>query len=274
MDMTKPGTQTNILDLISMRSRVAAVTGGSGHIGSAFARALAQVGCDICILDIATDQAYEQASILQNEYDIRASAFNVDLTDEKALEAAVEHIRREHGRLDVLVNNAAYAKLALPKDGKTLEQQTVAQWEANIDVSLKGTFLATKAFVPLMCAISKGVVINIASIYGVVGPDMRLYDNTEMVNPAWYSAAKGGIIQLTRYLATTLAPEIRVNCIAPGGVWRGQPESFYSQYIARTPLRRMATEEDLCGALVYFATDLSKYVTGQVLIVDGGWTAW
>jgi NAD(P)-dependent dehydrogenase (short-subunit alcohol dehydrogenase family) len=117
-------------------------------------------------------------------------------------------------------------------------------------------------------------VINIGSIYGLLGPDMRLYDGTEMGNPAYYAAAKGGIVQLTRYWATTLAPEVRVNCVAPGGVWRQQPDSFHERYKSRTPLRRMATEEDLKGAVAYLSSDLSAYVTGHILVVDGGWTAW
>jgi len=257
-----------------MNSRVAAITGGAGQIGRTLGHALAQVGCDVCLLDIGGERAAEEAARLQDEFGIRASAFCVDLTDEKSVEAAAQHVRQHHGRLDVLINNAAYATLTLPRDGKAIGQQTLEQWQPNIDVCLLGTFLATRAFVPQLRPSKHGVIINIASIYGVVGPDMRLYDGTDMGNSAWYAAAKGGIVQLTRYFATTLAPEIRVNCIAPGGIWRNQPESFQARYIDRTPLRRMATEEDLCGAVVYFASDLSTFVTGQVLLVDGGWTAW
>ena len=95
-----------------------------------------------------------------------------------------------------------------------------------------------------------------------------------MGNPAGYAASKGGLIQLTRWLATVLAPDVRVNAIIPGGIWRNQPETFREQYVARTPLGRMGAEEDLKGAAAYLASDLSAYVTGQNLIVDGGWTAW
>ena len=95
-----------------------------------------------------------------------------------------------------------------------------------------------------------------------------------MANPAGYAASKGGLLQLTRYLATLLAPRVRVNAISPGGVWRDQPEAFHQRYLARTPLGRMATEEDLKGAIAYLASDLSAYVTGHNLVVDGGWTAW
>jgi NAD(P)-dependent dehydrogenase (short-subunit alcohol dehydrogenase family) len=119
-----------------------------------------------------------------------------------------------------------------------------------------------------------GSIINIASIYGQWGPDWSLYQGTAMANPAAYGASKGALIQFTRWLSTTLGPDVRANVISPGGVARGQPGSFVERYSARTPLRRMATEEDFRGAVAYLASDLSDYVTGQVLAVDGGWGAW
>jgi NAD(P)-dependent dehydrogenase (short-subunit alcohol dehydrogenase family) len=114
-------------------------------------------------------------------------------------------------------------------------------------------------------------VILFSSIYGMVGPDMSLYKGTSMTNPIAYGVSKGGVLQLMRYLATTLAP-IRVNAISPGGIARNQPESFVERYENKTPLGRMATEEDLKGAIAYLSSDLSAYVTGHNLVVDGGWT--
>src|SRR5437870_1912890 len=114
----------------------------------------------------------------------------------------------------------------------------------------------------------------IGSIYGVVGPDLALYEGTPLGNPAAYAASKGGLLQFTRWLATSLAPRVRVNMLSPGGVERGQAEQFRTRYVAKTPLARMATEEDFKGAVAYLASDLSAYVTGQNLIVDGGWTTW
>lgn len=111
-------------------------------------------------------------------------------------------------------------------------------------------------------------------MYGHVGPDMRLYAGTTMANPVGYGASKGGLLQLTRYLSTLLAPHVRVNAISPGGIWRGQPDAFHEQYRQRTPMGRMATEEDMKGAVAYLASDLSAFVTGHDLVVDGGWTAW
>jgi NAD(P)-dependent dehydrogenase (short-subunit alcohol dehydrogenase family) len=154
-----------------------------------------------------------------------------------------------------------------------LEQDSTTYHKA-LDVNLAAPFVLVQSCTEALKASGHGSVINIASIYGLVGPDLRLYEGTSMGNPAGYAASKGGLIQLTRWLATVLAPDVRVNAITPGGIWRDQPETFREQYVARTPLGRMGTEGDLKGAAAYLASNLSAYVTGQNLIVDGGWTAW
>ena len=117
-------------------------------------------------------------------------------------------------------------------------------------------------------------IVNIGSIYGMLGPDWGLYEGTAMSNPAAYGASKGALIQLTRWLATTIAPKIRVNIVSPGGIFRDQPNSFVKKYEERTPLGRMANENDFSGAILFLASDLSRYVTGQNIIVDGGWSSW
>jgi NAD(P)-dependent dehydrogenase (short-subunit alcohol dehydrogenase family) len=260
--------------LMSLSGRVAVVTGGAGKIAEAFLEALAELGATLCIFDIAGDAGKQRSYSLTNSFSVEASAFVVDVGQETSVQQAVRTAGEQYGRLDILVNNAAYPPLKLPPDGRELEYQSLQHWQANIEVMLTGSFLMTRACVPWLRRSGNGVVINIGSTYGLVGPDMRLYEGTEMGNESYYAAAKGGIIQLTRYWATTLAPNVRVNCIVPGGVWRQQPDAFHERYKARTPLQRMAVEEDLKGAIAYFGTDLSAYVTGQVLAVDGGWTAW
>lgn len=264
----------SIRELMSLEGRVAVITGGAGKIGEAFAEALAELGATICIFDVAEEAASERANQIRQQFAIEAGAFVADVAREDSVQAAVSAVVAQFGGIHILINNAAYPKLDLGNDGLKIETQDLTHWKANLDVMLTGAFLMIRACARHLRRSGCGSVTNIASIYGLLGPDMRLYDGTEMGNPAYYAAAKGGIVQLTRYWATTLAPEVRVNCIAPGGVWRQQPEPFHERYKSRTPLGRMATEEDLKGAIAYFSSDLSAYVTGQVLAVDGGWTAW
>jgi NAD(P)-dependent dehydrogenase (short-subunit alcohol dehydrogenase family) len=141
-------------------------------------------------------------------------------------------------------------------------------------VNLTAPFFLVQACAKALARSGHGSVINIGSTYGIVGPDMRLYQGTTMGNPAAYAATKGGLMQVTRWLATVMAPKVRVNAVSYGGMKRGQPAAFQRRYVARTPLRRMATEEDAKGAVAFLASDMSAYVTGHNLIVDGGWTAW
>jgi NAD(P)-dependent dehydrogenase (short-subunit alcohol dehydrogenase family) len=261
-------------ELMDLHGRVALVTGGAGYLGQAYCEALAELGAEVCILDVSADRGQRRAEELSKQFGTRFSAVAADISSEDQVASAIDQALAVHGHLDILVNNAAYPPNNLAEDGRPLREQSLVQWQANLDVMLTGTFLVTRACVPHLGRAAHGAVVNVASIYGLVGPDMNLYESTDMGNPAHYAAAKGGIVQLTRYLATTLAPTIRVNCIAPGGIWRNQPESFIQRYCARTPMGRMATEGDLKGALGFLASDLSEYVTGQVIAVDGGWTAW
>ena len=154
------------------------------------------------------------------------------------------------------------------------EHQTVDSWRRALEVNLTAAFDLSKGLAPLLRRSDGGSIINIASIYASWGPDHRLYDDTTMGNPAAYAASKGGLVQLTRWMATTLAPQVRVNAISPGGVFRNQPDVFVRRYESRTPLGRMATEDDFRGAIAYLASGLSHYVTGQNLAVDGGWGVW
>ena len=179
------------------------------------------------------------------------------------------------GGLDILIHCAAYVGTTqIPGWAVPFEQQTVAAWDSALRVNLTAAFVMAQEGQAALVASGHGSIILFTSIYGLVGPDLSLYSGTDMQNATAYGVSKGGLIQLTRYLATVMAPRVRVNAIAPGGVWRGQPDVFRERYEVRTPLRRMAIEEDLKGAVAYLASDLSSYVTGHTLVVDGGWTAW
>jgi len=260
---------------MSLRGRVAIVTGGAGHIGVAFCEAMAEVGATIVVLDISRDKCNSVAAAIATQFGVKTMPLVVDLSDEKQVLDVPEKVMNRFGRIDILVNCAAYIDTSKLEGWLTpFKDQSSQTWRKVLEVNLTSAFVLTQACMQALKESGKGSIINVGALYGVVGPDMRLYEGTRMGNPVSYAVSKGGLIQFTRWLATVLAPDIRVNAVSPGGVWRNQPEAFHKRYIARTPMGRMATEEDFKGAVVYLASDLSAYVTGHNLIVDGGWTAW
>lgn len=264
-----------IAELINLQERVALITGGTGYIGVAMAGALAELGCNICLLDLQDDALVQAANHLRAEWGVRIETLKIDLENEQERTTLPHALSALFGRLDILINSAGFVgDSQLQGWVAPLEEQRLDTWRRALEVNLTAVFHISQVLAPMLRKHGKGTIVNISSIYGVAGPDLRLYEGTKMGNPAAYAASKGGLIQLTRWLSTVLAPDIRVNCISPGGVFRNQPEAFVERYVARTPLGRMGAEEDLKGAIAYFASDLSAYVTGENLMVDGGWTAW
>ena len=259
-------------ELFDLRDRIALITGGAGNLGGVFARVLAGAGARVVLLDVNGDALSRRQRELQDQGAKDVLAIACDLGDAHAIGAAFERIGRETKRLDVLVNNAGGRS---PKFMSDLEQLPLEDWDQILRVNLTAPFLCVKAAVPLMRAAGGGSIVNIASIYGVVSPDPRLYEGSAIATPPVYTATKGGLVALTRYVAVYHAKDgIRCNAITPGGVFAGQPDGFVERYSARTPLGRMAKADELGGALLYLASDASSYVTGHNLVVDGGWTAW
>lgn len=266
---------SSLAELMNLRGRVALVTGASGGISRAICNALCELGCDIALLDRGEEALLSQAEQLREQFNVATAGICVDLENEDERAAVNEKIRQHFSRLDILINSAAFVgDSALAGWAVPFEQQEVDTWRRAVEVNLTACFHLSQLLAPMLNQGGVGSIVNIGSIYGVVGPDLDLYSGTEMGNPAAYAASKGGLIQLTRWMSTVLAPKVRVNCISPGGVHREQPRNFVEKYVARTPLGRMANEEDFMGAIAFLASDLSQYVTGQNLIVDGGWTAW
>ena len=262
-------------ELMCLDGRVALITGGAGHLGLAMAEALAELGCGLCLVDHDAAGLETATAKLHATWPVPVWTRCAELEDESARRALPAWVEASGGRLDILINNAAFVGTrGLAGWVTAFEQQSLDTWRRCLEVNLTAAFDLSQGLAPLLRASGQGAIVNVGSIYGVVGPDLGLYAGTAMGNPAAYAASKGGLTQLTRWLATVLAPDIRVNCISPGGVYRQQPEAFVERYLARTPLGRMAVEDDFKGAIAYLATSLSAYVTGQNLLVDGGWTAW
>lgn len=266
---------TTIAKLMNLKGRRALVTGAAGHIGRAISETLAELGADLILVDRPGVSYGTLTEKLEQEWNVQVQTFDCDLELQEERSRLIDSIMQQARGLDILINNAAFsAPPGLQGWATDFEHQSVEVWHRALEVNLTAAFDLTKGFLPLLKNNGRGSVINISSIYGTSAPDYGLYQGTEMGNPAAYGVAKAGLIQFTRWLSTTAAPQVRANAISPGGVFRNQPKVFVDRYEARTPLGRMATEDDFKGAIAYLSSDLSLYVTGQNLSVDGGWGVW
>jgi len=267
----------SVHDLMRLDGRSALVTGGAGHIGLAVCEALMELGAGVAVSDIDADACRKRCHALNQQMNGNGQTVPVcaDLSKEEEIRKAVLEAASHFGGLDILVHSAAFVgTTSYPGWAVPFERQSLDAWNVAMGINLASAFVLSQAAAPYLKRSPGASIIFISSIYGLVGPDNRLYHGTGMVTPAAYSASKAGLIQLSRHLGTIFASEnIRVNAVTAGGVDRNQPESFRGRYIDQTPLKRMAIEEDFKGAIAYLSSDLSAYVTGTNLIVDGGWTA-
>ncbi len=255
----------------SLAGRTAVVTGGAGPLGSVLADALATAGARIVVVDLDDATCAATAEALPGSGHVPLAS---NLLEPQGISRVVDAVR-DLGACDVLVNNAAFTGTSgVPGYAVPFDEQTDDAFTMALALNLTAPFSLTRRLAPLLRGSGHGSVVNVSSIYGLVGPNMGLYEGTRMGNPAAYAASKGGIAQLTRYLSTVLAPDVRVNAFAPGGIARGQDDAFVERYEHLTPLGRMGTEDDFRGVVTWLASDASAYVTGQVVAVDGGWTAW
>lgn len=265
----------SVKELMDLSGRTVLITGGAGHIGRTMGAAVAELGASVAVVDMDQASCEAAAAVLAETYGVDCDGFAVDLVEESAVRALPVQVAERLGGVDVLINCAAFVGTTnLEGWVVPFAEQSVDTWRKAMEVNLTSVFALTQSATILLKASGHGSIINVSSIYGVYAPDLRLYEGTGMGSPAAYAASKGGLIQFTRWCSTVLAPGIRVNAITPGGVFRNQDERFVDRYVQKTPLQRMATEEDFKGAVCYLASDLSAYVTGQNLCVDGGWGVW
>ena len=273
-----------IQDKFDLKDRVAVVTGGGGQLGAEFSRTLAEAGAAVAVVDLNAEAADRVADALKKD-GYRAKGFPTDITKPDSVKALVASVLSDFGRLDVLVNSAALDPKFDPDAASrgiapgAFEDYPLEQWNAAMSVNLTGMFLVTQACVkPMLDGGQKGSIINICSTYGLNGPDQRIYikDGQRVAyKPVYYTVTKAGVLGFTKYLAAYYAgTEIRVNALTPGGVFNNHEEYFVRNYSAKTILGRMARKDEMNGALLFLASDASSYMTGNNLVVDGGWTAW
>jgi len=257
----------NIWELFSLKGRVALVTGGSVKYGGCISQGLAEAGATVIITSRTIEKSRKKADELL-KMGFKAEPVQLDIAEEESVRALKKKIISEHGRIDILVNNAV---------GRSEPGSSPLQvWQESMRLNAVGLYLCTSVFLEEMVKQKKGNIINIASMYGMVGQYQAMYPGTGMEAGGIgdYFFHKAGMINYTRFLAARYAPGIRANCISPGGLFIGQPEKFLENYYRQVPLGRMADEDDIKGAAVYLASDASAYVTGHNLVVDGGWTIW
>jgi NAD(P)-dependent dehydrogenase (short-subunit alcohol dehydrogenase family) len=275
---------SEIFEKFSLVGRVAVVTGGPGLLGKEFCKTLAEAGAAVVVADINGEAANAEAESL-TKAGYQALGVQVDVTNPESVQGMVNRALKVYGRLDILVNSAALdpkfdpqALAARTTPLGSFEDYPVDSWRQALDVNLTGMFLCCQAAVRPMLMQGKGVLINICSMYGLVGPDQRLYQRDgkqTSYKPVYYSVTKAGVLGMTNYLATYYAGKnIRANALTPGGVFNGHDEIFLKAYSARAVMGRMANKDEMNGALLFLASDASSYMTGANLVVDGGWTAW
>jgi NAD(P)-dependent dehydrogenase (short-subunit alcohol dehydrogenase family) len=266
----------SLQSLLRLDGLTALITGGTGHIALAVAETWAEQGARIVVTDRDPTACEARAADLASRFGIEAHGLPCDLGDPTSTSAMLRAVlERTGGALDLFAHTAGYTGMSgLAGYAVPFDEQTLEAWEASMRVNLSSAFqLVHEAREPLARS-GRGAVVLVSSIYGVVGPNLGLYEGTRMGNPAAYAASKGGLVQLVRYLSTVMAPRVRVNAVSPGGIARGQAEAFVGRYEKLTPLGRMGVEEDLKGVMALLASDAGAWITGQNVMVDGGWTTW
>ena len=254
-----------------LKDKIAVVTGGAGLIGTAICGALSEAEAKVYIADIDRKRGEKLDKKLRSS-GLKTAYVKTDISSEASIRSVVSGIVRKEGRVDIWINGA-YPRT--PDWSDRFEDVRASSVRKNLDMHMNGYFLCCKHVLKQMKKRRKGVLINIGSHYGVLGPDFSVYKGTRMTMPAAYSLIKGGIVNFSRYLATYYAPyNIRVNAVCPGGVFNNQPPSFVRNYVKGVPLKRMARPEEIASAVLFFSSDASSYMTGQVVMVDGGLSAW
>ena len=241
-----------------LAEKIILLTGGNGLLGKCIHENLLHQGATVINADIEAKDSDDFTTL------------HCDITNEPSIKRTVAMVLKHYGRIDGLINNA-YPRT---KDwGVKFEDIPFLSWQKNIDFQLNSYFLLSQTVLASMKEKKSGSIVNIGSVYGIVGPDFSIYEGTEMTMPAAYSAIKGGLINLTRYLASYYGPyQVRINCVSPGGVFDNQPEKFVQNYNKKVPMRRMAAPGDIAPAVSFLLSDDASYITGQNLIIDGGWT--
>ncbi len=274
----------NLINRFDLTGRVAVITGGTGLLGQQHAEAIARAGGIPVMADVRVNGVAPEGRAWKERFGEQACVIPTDITDPESVKKLLEIVLEKFGRVDILVNNAANNPKMENKaevEFSRLEFFPLEQWDADLNVGLKGAFLCSQIIGSEMARRKRGVIVNVASDLAVIAPDQRLYrkpglpEDQQPVKPVTYSVVKTGLIGLTRYLATYWAGSgIRVNAISPGGVYNNQAEDFVERLAGLIPLGRMANANEYQAAILFLCSDASSYMTGTNLVIDGGRSCW
>ena len=257
------------LEKFSLKGKTAFITGGVGLIGAEISKALASAHAKTIIIDIDENSGMKLSEELIN-MGYTAYFENIDITDLNNIDRNIDQLFEKYNGIDIWINSA-YPRT---KDwGNKVEDLCLDSWRENVDMHMNSySWISRK--VCLLMKEKGGSLINLGSTYGVLGNDFTVYNNTDMTSPMAYSAIKGGIINLTRYLASYFGEyNIRVNSLCPGGIYNNQDSTFVKAYSEKTPLKRMGNPEEIASVALFLVSDAASYITGATIMVDGGWSA-
>jgi NAD(P)-dependent dehydrogenase (short-subunit alcohol dehydrogenase family) len=262
--------------LFDLKDRTIVVTGATGLLGAEFAHVLSDAGANVVLVGLwKVDKNKELESEIREKYHTRPSSYNIDISRQTDVKALVQSVEKKYGQIYGLINNAQFVPRKHPKRAAPFEGYPLELWNQTLDTNLTGVFLCCQEIGKAMSKQKRGVIVNVSSIYGMVGADQRIYGKSLLNSPASYAATKGAVINLTRYLASYFnRKNIRVNTLTLGGVFNDQDPAFVKRYSEKTMIGRMADKDEYNGALLFLMSDASSYMTGSNLVVDGGWTAW
>jgi gluconate 5-dehydrogenase len=260
-------------ELLSLKGKTAVVTGGAGYLGTAISETLAELGANLVLASRDHQKCVKKCEEITKQFggSIKAVALELDLVKKESIATFFNRVHEHFPAVDILVNNAWSG------NKNSWESISDADWDYDINMSLNSVFRLTKAAYPDLKK-TRGVILNITSMYGHIGPDYRIYDGKQFANPPSYGAAKAGVLQFTRYLASFLSPDgIRVNALSPGA-FPHPPTQQHTEFMARlgskNPMNRIGQPEELKGAVALLCSNAGSYMTGQNVCVDGGWTIW
>ena len=253
-------------DLFDLKDKIIVIPGGSGKVGSMICRALSEAGAKLIILGRDEEKGKKILNEIKNAY-----FYKCDISKDDEVKNISKEILNDFKKLDVLINCAA---VAMP--GR-MSELTLDMWDTAYSINIKGAFLCVKYFGDIMINQNHGNIINIGSVYGAVSADEKIYSNNKFESSLIYATTKSALINFTRYIATHMAKHgIRANLLSPGGFINesNKDEFFRSNYCSRVPIGRMAEEDDLKGVIIFLASDASRYINGENIMLDGGWTSW